>query len=137
MQCGRAAIMQELILCREAQITVCSRESHFISSHSFQPNENLHFRTRYAEMLSLFSVTPDICWRAEVLTSIRAMLKKWADFVIICQCFLSQHRLCPTLFFPKLPMEITHDQEICQAKLNNKKLFCYTIVSALGSLFFF
>lgn len=43
--------------------------------------------------------------------------------------------LCPTLFFPKLPMEVTHDQEICQAKLNNKKLFCYNIVSALGSLF--
>lgn len=127
------------VLCREAQITVCSQESHFISCHSFTANENLHIRTWYAETLSLFSVTADIHWRAGVLTFIRTMLKKQRDFSIVCHCFWSQHQLplCPALPF----FSLGDDGSIpCWRGLPSWKWkiksFSAVIVWALASVFF-
>lgn len=93
--------------------------------HSFTPNENLHIRTRYAEMLSLFSVTADIHWRAGVLTFIRTMLKKQRDFSIVLQLLIpaqaNYHSVLLFLSFPWVMMEVSHAEEVCQAKSEKLK----------------
>lgn len=133
-------IRQAWILCREAQITVCSQESHFISVHSFTPNENLPIRTRYAEMLSLFSVTADMHWRAGVLTFIRTMLKSREILALCVTAFdpsIGQLPLCPALLFFSL-----HDDGSipCWRGLPSRKWKIKTssavIVLALASVLF-
>lgn len=127
------------VLCREAQITVCSQESHFISCHSFTANENLHIRTWYAETLSLFSVTADIHWRAGVLTFIRTMLKKQRDFSIVCHCFWSQHQLplsCSSFLFLGWWWKYPMLKRFAKLKVKNSKLFCCNSVGTCISIFF-
>lgn len=106
--------------------------------HSFTPNENLHIRTRYAEMLSPFSVTADIHGRAGVPTFIRTMFKKQRDFSIVLLLLIpAQANYSSALLFlsfPWLMMEVSPCWRDLPSPKWKIKSSSAAIVSALASV---